>query len=47
MMMKKLFLAAAMFAAGAVPLRIGNWTLRVETAAIAGLGVLNVLMNLD
>ena len=36
----------AMFAAGAVPLRIGGWTLRVETAAIAGLGVLNVLMNL-
>ncbi len=35
----------AMFAAGAVPLRIGDWTLRVETAAIAGLGVLNVLMN--
>ena len=35
----------AMFAAGAVPLRIGGWTLRVETAAIAGLGVLNVLMN--
>ena len=33
----------AMFAAGAVPLRIGDWTLRVETAAIAGLGVLNVL----
>jgi 16S rRNA (uracil1498-N3)-methyltransferase len=35
----------ALFAAGAVPLRIGNWTLRVETAAVAGLGVLNVLMN--
>lgn len=35
----------AMFAAGAVPLRIGDWTLRVETAAVAGLGVLNVLMN--
>jgi 16S rRNA (uracil1498-N3)-methyltransferase len=35
----------AMFAAGAIPLRIGEWTLRVETAAIAGLGVLNVLMN--
>jgi len=35
----------AMFAAGAAPLRIGDWTLRVETAAIAGLGVLNVLMN--
>ena len=34
-----------MFEAGAVPLRIGDWTLRVETAAIAGLGVLNVLMN--
>ena len=35
----------AMFAAGAVPLRIGDWTLRVETAAVAGLGVLNVLMK--
>ena len=35
----------AMFAAGAIPLRIGGWTLRVETAAIAGLGVLNVLLN--
>ena len=35
----------AMFAAGAIPLRIGDWTLRVETAAVAGLGVLNVLMN--
>lgn len=35
----------AMFAAGAIPLRIGDWTLRVETAAAAGLGVLNVLMN--
>lgn len=35
----------AMSAAGAIPLRIGDWTLRVETAAIAGLGVLNVLMN--
>ena len=35
----------AMFAAGAIPLRIGGWTLRVETAAIAGLGVLNVLMG--
>ena len=35
----------AMFAAGAAPLRIGDWTLRVETAAVAGLGVLNVLMN--
>ena len=35
----------AMFAAGAAPLRIGIWTLRVETAAIAGLGVLNVLFN--
>jgi len=35
----------AMFAAGAVPLRIGDWTLRVETAAVAGLGVLDVLMN--
>jgi len=35
----------AMFAAGAIPLRIGDWTLRVETAAIAGLGVLNVLFN--
>jgi 16S rRNA (uracil1498-N3)-methyltransferase len=35
----------AMFAAGAAPLRIGEWTLRVETAAIAGLGVLNVLMK--
>ena len=35
----------AMFEAGAVPLRIGDWTLRVETAAVAGLGVLNVLMN--
>ena len=34
----------AMFAAGAVPLRIGTWTLRVETAAAAGLGVLNVLL---
>lgn len=33
----------ALFAAGAAPLRIGDWTLRVETAAIAGLGVLNVL----
>ncbi len=33
----------AMFAAGAIPLRIGDWTLRVETAAVAGLGVLNVL----
>ena len=33
----------AMFAAGALPLRIGDWTLRVETAAVAGLGVLNVL----
>ena len=33
----------AMFAVGAVPLRIGDWTLRVETAAVAGLGVLNVL----
>ena len=32
-------------AAGAAPLRIGSWTLRVETAAAAGLGVLNVLMN--
>ena len=32
-----------MSAAGAVPLRIGDWTLRVETAAVAGLGVLNVL----
>ena len=31
--------------AGAVPLRIGPWTLRVETAAVAGLGVLNVLMK--
>ena len=35
----------AMFAAGALPLRIGDWTLRVETAAVAGLGVLNVLMG--
>lgn len=35
----------ALFAAGAIPLRIGDWTLRVETAAIAGLGVLNVLMR--
>ena len=35
----------AMFAAGAIPLRIGDWTLRVETAAIAGLGVLNVLIS--
>ena len=35
----------AMFDAGAIPLRIGNWTLRVETAAVAGLGVLNVLMR--
>jgi len=35
----------ALTAAGAVPLRIGAWTLRVETAAAAGLGVLNVLMN--
>ena len=35
----------ALFAAGAVPLRIGDWTLRVETAAVAGLGVLNVLMG--
>ena len=35
----------ALTAAGAVPLRIGAWTLRVETAAVAGLGVLNVLMN--
>ena len=35
----------AMFDAGAIPLRIGDWTLRVETAAVAGLGVLNVLMN--
>ena len=35
----------AMFAAGSVPLRIGDWTLRVETAAVAGLGVLNILMN--
>ena len=35
----------AMFAVGAIPLRIGNWTLRVETAAIAGLGVLNVLQG--
>ncbi len=34
----------AMFDAGAIPLRIGNWTLRVETAAVAGLGVLNVLI---
>ncbi|MBR4254458.1 MAG: 16S rRNA (uracil(1498)-N(3))-methyltransferase [Lentisphaeria bacterium] len=34
----------AMSAAGAVPLRIGDWTLRVETAAVAGLGVLNVLL---
>ena len=33
----------AMFDAGAIPLRIGDWTLRVETAAVAGLGVLNVL----
>ena len=35
----------ALCAAGAVPLRIGSWTLRVETAATAGLGVLNVLMG--
>ena len=35
----------AMFKAGAIPLRIGEWTLRVETAAVAGLGVLNVLTN--
>ena len=35
----------ALSAAGAVPLRIGAWTLRVETAAAAGLGVLNVLMG--
>ena len=35
----------AMFTAGAVPLRIGDWTLRVETAVVAGLGVLNVLMG--
>lgn len=35
----------AMFAAGAIPLRIGDWTLRVETAAIAGLGVLNILID--
>ena len=35
----------AMFAAGTVPLRIGDWTLRVETAAVAGLAVLNVLMG--
>ena len=35
----------ALTAAGAAPLRIGSWTLRVETAAAAGLGVLNVLMN--
>ena len=35
----------AMFAAGAIPLRIGDWTLRVETAAVAGVGVLNVLIN--
>ena len=35
----------ALFAAGAVPLRIGDWTLRVETAAVAGLGVLNILMG--
>ena len=35
----------ALSAAGAVPLRIGSWTLRVETAATAGLGVLNVLMG--
>ena len=34
----------AMFDAGAIPLRIGDWTLRVETAAVAGLGVLNVLI---
>ncbi len=34
-----------MFEAGAIPLRIGDWTLRVETAAAAGLGVLNVLLN--
>ena len=34
----------AMSSAGAVPLRIGDWTLRVETAAVAGLGVLNVLL---
>ena len=35
----------AMFDAGAIPLRIGDWTLRVETAAVAGLGVLNVLIS--
>ena len=35
----------ALNVAGALPLRIGAWTLRVETAAAAGLGVLNVLMN--
>ena len=35
----------ALAAAGAAPLRIGSWTLRVETAAAAGLGVLNVLMD--
>jgi len=35
----------ALFAAGAVPLRIGDWTLRVETAAVAGIGVLDVLMS--
>ena len=35
----------AMFDAGAIPLRIGDWTLRVETAAVAGLAVLNVLMK--
>ena len=35
----------AMFAEGAIPLRIGDWTLRVETAAIAGLGVLNILID--
>jgi len=35
----------ALAAAGATPLRIGSWTLRVETAAAAGLGVLNVLMD--
>lgn len=35
----------AMFGAGAIPLRIGEWTLRVETAAVAGLGVLSVLMG--
>ena len=37
--------SGAMSAAGAVPLRIGDWTLRVETAAVAGLGVLDVLMR--